>query len=252
MRVCSVVTVLIFALAYALPAALADTISLTPIADTTLLESNPANNMGGHVNFISGRGGSGPRNHALIQFDPAAAIPAGAVITNVSLRLIVTVASTVNSDFELHRLLVPWGEGNKTGSTGQLATAGEATWNERLAGTASWTQPGAAPTNDFIATASTITPVAGLGTYTFNATSAMIADVQLWLDSPGANFGWLLLSALESVPGTNRRFGSREDTSGNAPQLVIDFTAVPEPGVAPLLALACGGWWLHRRSIRSN
>jgi len=44
-------------------------------------------------------------------------------------------------------------------------------------------------------------------------------------------FGWLLLSQSESTRTTIRRFGSRDDAL-NQPLLTIQYSIVPEPGVA--------------------
>jgi len=54
----------------------------------------------------------------------------------------------------------------------------------------------------------------------------MVADVQLWLDNPQTNFGWILVCNDETDGFTARRFGSREDTN-NAPQLFIDYLPPP-------------------------
>jgi hypothetical protein len=40
----------------------------------------------------------------------------------------------------------------------------------------------------------------------------MVADVQSWLNSPGSNFGWLVLGD-ESVAGSAKRFDTRESAS---------------------------------------
>jgi len=120
-------------------------------------------------------------------------------------------------------LLVSWGEGTKTGSLGLQATTGEATWTSRFFLVPQWGVPGGKAGTDFLATASASSLVGGLGHYTFDSASNLVADVQFWLDNPGSNFGWILLSQDEPTASTARRFASREG-GANAPTLVIEYT----------------------------
>jgi hypothetical protein len=56
----------------------------------------------------------------------------------------------------------------------------------------------------------------------------LVADVQTWLDNPGVNFGWVLLTEREEVSETSRRFASREDTA-RAPELIVEYaSATPQ------------------------
>ena len=80
--------------------------------------------------------------------------------------------------------------------------------------------------------------------YTWEGYDEMAADVQLWLDHPAENFGWMLISRSEGEIFSARRFAARED-SFRAPSLVIDFTPVPEPGV-----LAVGGMALFLIGVK--
>jgi len=59
-----------------------------------------------------------------------------------------------------------------------------------------------------------------------------VADVQSWVDNPASNFGWMLMSESEDVPGTARRFGSRETSP--VPTLVVTF-APPTPQNPPTI-----------------
>ena len=63
----------------------------------------------------------------------------------------------------------------------------------------------------------------------------MIADVQLWLDNPASNFGWLVLGD-ESTSATAKRFDTRE--SDSPPVLTIVYTApTPTPTPTPIARL---------------
>jgi hypothetical protein len=207
----------------ALPAA---TVTVPPAADTFLSEFSPDHNTGGHTNVAAGTVSNGTRTRALLRFDIAGHVPAGATITAVTLRLHVTRVidgGGVNSAFQLRRVLAPWSEGGKTGSLGAPAGNGEPTWTHRIFPDTTWAAPGGAMGADFSAAVSGSTAVAGLGTYDFASTAGLIEDVQSWLDNPAANFGWVLLTELEQASETARRFASREDTA-RTPALTVEFT----------------------------
>lgn len=219
----------------------ADSLSLLPVADTTLFQFAPTNNLGGTVNLLGGATMNGARNRPLLRFD-LSALPAGATITNVTLTLTDLSGGTFPaSTFELHRVLADWGEGTKTSNQGQPATTGEATWNSRFHNIADWSAPGGASGADYAAAisgATLISPALGTNVYTFASTANMVADAQLWFDTPAANFGWMLISDGEGTPQTSRRFASSEDTLGRAPVLRIEFATVPEPSTLGLLSTA--------------
>lgn len=236
----------------------ADSIVLTPSADTTLHEYFPENNLGAQIHFNSGTTQNGPRTRGLMAFDVAGALPSGAIINSVALTLEVVgqpVDGDAPSNFGLHRMLLGWGEGMGSGNPpflGRPALPGEANWNYRFADTAmTWASPGGLAGVDFAAQFSSDTFVYGINfsPYGFDTTQRLVDDVQLWLDQPGRNFGWMLLSQAENEVFSARRFGSREDPF-RAPRLMIDFTPVPEPGVWALGLLASGAWWCRRRIHR--
>ena len=236
-----------------LPAALpvfADSVSLSPVADTALFNAFPNNNMGSNANVAAGATASGAIFRAMVKFDLAGAIPAGATVDSVSLELrdVSSSASFISSNFELHRLLADWGEGTGTGNQGRAATNGEATWNSRFHNVAAWSAPGGATGVDFATNVSSSAFISVSGALTTWSSSAeMIADVQFWLDTPSSNFGWALLSDAEGTLETARRFASREDTMGRGPKLTVQFTPVPEPAPVALLASALAAVAMSRR-----
>jgi hypothetical protein len=220
------------------------TLDLTPAADTTLFESSPNDNMGGWTHFAAGTTGDAAdrtRNRGLLRFD-LTGLPANATIVSASLTVVVTQipgSGRRDSLFHLHRLLQNWGEGDKLGNRGFPADPGEATWNHQFApelGGAgeAWSVPGAAPELDFSPEVSATTFVAGLGAYTFAATPALIADVQLWASNPEVNFGWLIVTEDEAVAKSARAFASRENTL-EAPVLRVQFTTPPPRLLEPHL-----------------
>ncbi|EEF58624.1 PEP-CTERM sorting domain-containing protein [Pedosphaera parvula] len=228
--------------------AMATTVTLSPIADTSLFQNNPDNNLGGHTNFAAGTMANGSRSRAIVEFDPGSLIPAGSIITSVTLTLNVTAAGNSNpTSFELHPMLVNWGEGNKTGQTGAPASPGEATWNAPFASTTLWGTPGGQSGNDYAAGASASTSIGTSGAFTFASTSSLVSDVQTWLDNPGTDFGWMLLTGNESTLNSAHRFASREDGLGRGPLLTIAFSPVPEPSTMALVTLGTLGFFSFRR-----
>jgi len=217
----------------------AATALLTPDADTLISERYPENNFGAMTFFNSGTTQNYTSNRGLLRFDLAGALPSGAKI--ISATLTVEIVGQPDEPFpfaryNLHRALRAWGEGRGTNAPGgglgqgSAAFAGEATWTHRFAFTTNtWSQPGAAAPADYVPTASSGVTAGGLdqSPYTLPATAQLAADLQLWLDAPETNFGWLLVCEQEQLAFTARRFGSREDAS-NAPRLEIQYLIPPE------------------------
>ncbi len=216
----------------------ADSVILASDGDTTLIGAVPDNNNGGQTFVNAGVTQNYTTNRGLFRFDIGSRVPAGSKITHADLTLEVVRQPPPDdykpSAFDLHRLLVSWGEGNKTNSSsvtspspglGEPATTNEATWNARFAFTTNfWTTPGGAATNDYAPSVSSSQFIYGLGDspYTFASTPVMIADVQIWLDHPETNFGWILKSSDEAMNWTACRFGSREDPQ-TAPRLTLEY-----------------------------
>src|SRR6516162_5918329 len=95
-----------------LATARADTVTLHPVADTTLFETYPDNNFGRYYLVAGTTSRQGQRSRALVRFDPTN-IPPGSVITSVQLSLVVNRSPHVplSSNFDLYRMLVAWDEG---------------------------------------------------------------------------------------------------------------------------------------------
>ena len=63
----------------------------------------------------------------------------------------------------------------------------------------------------------------GIGSYTWESPSRLVADVQPWLDSPAANFGWLFLGN-EFTSQTTKRFDSKDnEEEANRPVLAVEY-----------------------------
>ena len=214
---------LVYVLCLAAVTVCADTATLTPTADATLFEDSQGTLADGAGQYLfAGRTNQPKTRRALLTFAVADAIPAGATITDVTLRMNMSRTVSTTHAQSLHRVLAAWGEGSADGSGeeggGALADAGSATWIHAFRDTALWQTPG----GDYEAGASASTTVGAVGSYSWSS-AGMSADVQAWLDNPATNFGWLLRGD-ESAPRTAKRFDSRQHaTAANRPTLTIAF-----------------------------
>jgi hypothetical protein len=165
----------------------------------------------------------GRLRRALLWFDVAAALPAGARVLAAELELsIVFSPALADSTLFLHRPLLPWGEGSSYalgggGGQGAPSTPGDATWTQAIHPVLPWATPG----GDFVATpsAALVLPVAG-SVRGFVAA----AEVQDWLDQPATNLGWLLKNGEQTPADRARRLESRE-SPGTPPRLHVAYVA---------------------------
>ena len=137
MKICP--TLLFFLAACCSVSVQAAAITLGADRDTSIIQSNVNNSLGGGPAFFAGTNGNNSVRRALISFD-LSSIPAGATITNVQLTLTlgqVSSGSPGTATIGLFGLTQNWGEGT-AGSTasgisgtgnGFAAVAGDATWN---------------------------------------------------------------------------------------------------------------------------
>jgi hypothetical protein len=229
---------LALALAWLAPEAFsAGTNFFQPVADTSLLEVAPSNNHGGFFGMNSGTTQNFKRTRAVFRFD-LSSLPTNTVVQSAVVQLAVTRQPDEPSPsitFGLHRMLRPWGEGDKNpaptspgSGSGLPASPGEATWNFAFFSTNAWSTPGGASGIDFSATESSFTQVYGVdeSPYRFENSPEMIADVAAWIVEPQHNFGWLLLCNEEHLNFTARRWGTREDAN-NPPLLELEFLVPP-------------------------
>ena len=123
----------------------------------------------------------------------------------------------------LRRLERDWSEGGSLTSQGRgrPAQTGDVTWSHRSFNSSdTWNKEG----GDFGSISATAT-VSGTGSAAWSS-SQMAADVQMWLDDPNTNFGWILLGS-ESTEGSAKGFASSEGPSSFRPKLTIEFSPVP-------------------------
>ena len=200
-------------------------IVLTASKDNTLYESTTggvSNGAGSHL--FAGKTNSGSRRRALIAFD-LSQIPAGAKITSVTVTLHVSQTVAGTETLELHGVSADWGEGTSNAGVfrdgnGTSSKTNDATWIHRFFSTTRWTNPG----GDFDSTTDATAAADRTGTnVVFNATTALIARVQGWVDQPSTNFGWIVIGD-ESALRSTKQLSSREfATAADRPTLAIDY-----------------------------
>ena len=228
-----------FAALIALPASVAgaETAFIPATRDGTLIESATGElGNGSGPALFAGRTSQqlGGRRRALLHFDVAGAIPAGMLVTHAEVSLVLSPSNPRPALLRLHRALADWGEGASAsgGGGGAPSEPGDATWIHTFYPDQQWDSPG----GDFASSPSADTVVGSAGPYVWGPTPALVADVQVWLDTPVDNFGCILVGDEES-PSTAKRFHSRESVMPDVhPLLVVEYSppceAVPLRGAA--------------------
>ena len=198
-------------------------VAINPDKDNAIFSEN--NNSTGGGRLYAGETCTGNSRRALIHFDIAGNVPAGSTITGATLTLNVdNDGSAAGAQvFTIHTVTTDWGEGTSSSSgQGAPAVAPDATWNDAMFGTSTWTTPG----GDFVGAPSAATTLAAaFGNYNWTG-GTMSADIQSWLDAPAGNFGWTLIGD-ETAGCTARRFGSKE--LGTTPILTINYSCTTAP-----------------------
>jgi hypothetical protein len=211
--------------------------------DSSIFEDNVDNSSSlGDFIFVGttgDRNGAGPSfRRGLIRFDIAGNLPSNATIQNAS--LILTIGKVPDEKFvgttqSIHRVTTVWGAtntaladpDNKQGN-GVPAQDGEATWNEAIRGTTNWSNPGG-DYNSLASASNGVSPVANSEVVWSDL--GLINDIQLWLDTPSVNLGWIVIGN-ESFTKNARGYYSMDNTdlsaAGRAPRLTIEYTLVPE------------------------
>lgn len=238
--------------------ATAGVVQINPSKDNTLYEmpdgSLDDNSNGEGIHCFSGHTGFDLTRRAVMAFDIASYVPAGAYISGATLTLYMsqTNAFAPAATVSMQRLTADWGEGASNApleeGQGEPAAPGDATWKHTFYPGSLWSSEG----GDFSATASASTLVDQVGTYSWSS-AQLAADVQDMLDNPGGNYGWILVGD-ESQPMTSKRFDTREVTvPEQRPVLEIQYVfpipAASTVGLAIMVALllvAGGGVILQR------
>jgi hypothetical protein len=154
-------------------------------------------------------------------------IPTGSVINSATLRIWAATYGAPGNVVQTYQLLKDWNAGVGVATP---ANDGEVTWNSAMHNQVSWEVPGAYGASDAAAAVDPTT------TWLANAWGWTDHDVTVSLQGQvdsGNYYGWIL----RAVEGS--QYGAfRHNNSGSGPQLLVDYTPVPEPG--SLLVLGSG------------
>ena len=224
-------------------------VALPSIKDNSIYSELPDNSNGAFPHVFAGRIDGEPFfRRALVLFDVAGNVPAGATITSASLAMRVTLVplNAFSTTVSLHKLLASWGEAASDsggeGGAGIFAEIGDVTWNDRYYDPLTpdhWTTTG----GDFVATATTTAALSTLAVGVTFTGGTLVADVQSWLDQPADNHGWMLVGD-ESLQRSARRYASREHPNpAYHPTLTVQYTPPPpsfcDAGDGSLAACPC-------------
>jgi spore coat protein A len=222
------------ALAGAGGVATGDTIVLDAFADATIYSDDDTRANGSGEFLFAGNNNGGESRRTLVRFNVLGSIPVGSEIHSVELRLYASRGGS--GPVNLFPLLADWGEGpsNAAGNegAGTFAQDGDATWaftfydEQDPDESPEWSVPG----GDFLTPASASVNVLGINQFYSWSSVEMALDVESWLESPGSDFGWILVGN-ESSSSTSTRFNSRTNPDpATRPQLIIEFTPPPGAG----------------------
>lgn len=208
-------------------AALADTVTLTAVADNTLYEDAAgalSNGSGQHV--FAGTNASHMIRRACVRFD-VSSIPPGSTINSATLTLHLSRSISGDLPVNVHRATSAWGEGVSIApgreGMGAPSEPGDATWLHTFYSKAFWNTVG----GDFLPAVSATRLVGFEEAFLDWTGSGLVADVQAWVDQSAANNGWVLLGE-ESSKASAKRFDSRHNIEPTfSPMLAIDFTPPP-------------------------
>ncbi len=205
------------------------TVSLQGLRDNTLYETGAGDlSSGAGASIFSGRTGSMAGNtirRALLSYDVAAGIPGAATILSAEIEMFCTRSNGGSQPASWYRVSSDWGEGTSDagdpGGAGAPATPNDATWLHTFYPSSFWGTVG----GDFSASISAQTNVSGVGPWTWTS-AQLAADVLDMRDSPGTNFGWVLLGN-ESSLNTSKRFdGKGSSNPGTRPVLRVTVSGV--------------------------
>ncbi|MGI9591909.1 MAG: multicopper oxidase domain-containing protein, partial [Myxococcota bacterium] len=206
----------------------AASVTIEPVKDNSLIENaggGRSNALGPLFTGRTGLSGGELAQRAVLEFDVAGNVPAGATITSAEITMNLEGApNSMPVTTTFHRALAEWGEGTSFSPVGggAASTTDDATWIHTFYPSSNWASAG----GDYVATGSTSQSVVGLGSYTFTS-AQLAADVQLFLDSPSQNHGWVVIG--DETGGTARRWTSREGDPADTPKLTIVYDEGGEP-----------------------
>lgn len=163
---------------------------------------------------------TGKQARSLVRFDSLPALPAGAVITSAYLELYgYYELNTSNWNISAHRVKVAWGEGNRCDAN---SITGESCWTYRIRPT-TWQTGGCQGSNDREDTPDDTLLWDAPKWYSFDVTASL-----QYFYGGGDNNGWVLSSAGQLTPNSQKYFRTRNYTTiAQRPILIINYNLAP-------------------------
>ncbi|HVY39724.1 MAG TPA: DNRLRE domain-containing protein [Polyangia bacterium] len=205
--------------------------------DTFINSAAADNNDGASPSLYTGHNGMGGTMRALVRFAIPSDWKGRVMVTRAVLAAITrgtgnaeTTVPTAATE-ALQAVTTAWTEGTGFGDMTTMNTVGQAcgtsgaTWNQpNCAGGTPWSGGSVAATVSGAASAPAMIEATVTWDSATDGNAGMLADVQGWIDVPGANQGWRLSSSTEdATSGEAQRFYSRE-VAGKGPTLTVTAT----------------------------
>lgn len=184
----------------AFPVLLDPTTVMGATGDTFVDEATPSTGYVGGSDLYAGREAASHDHNALLNFNVAGQVPAGAFVQQATLKLWpkFETASTGTKNLEAHEITSPWNA---------------ATWTQRNTGV-NWTTPG----GDFDATVLDTEPLAAFSWKTFQITD----QVNKWLEG-SPNYGIAITDGNSTVNRAVAFASSEWGVPADRPQLEIEY-----------------------------
>jgi len=169
----------------------------------------------------------GYSNNAMMYFDIAGKIPAGATIDSATLSLYVIDSSYATANVKLHRITDPDSKGMWVeGSNNTFNTGDGVSWLRRTGTgstiTTAWTNTaGSNIMNSAVATSSGTLPFVNNGTGWVTSTD-LKADVQAWVNGTAVNQGWYL-RVIGTGASTQNIASNQNSTVAYRPKLTVTY-----------------------------
>jgi hypothetical protein len=213
-----------------------------------------------YANFLlDGTTPSGRLNTFVQRFD-LSGIPVGSTINSAILTQSFSNQTANGRTFvNVHLSQLQPGKGWTEGVSQAPAADGSVTWNNQVSGASPipWGAPGATSPSDIVLATTQTFDLVGVDGSATQIDLNITAFVQDWVNNPANNTGLLWWGGNNADSASGNRyfmFGVKEDGAGPAgeatyaaPRLLIDYTVVPEPGAAALLAAAASLTSIRRR-----
>jgi hypothetical protein len=205
--------------------AFAEVVTMTADKDATIYSNSSFSNGSGDFLHLGLNNSESLTKRVVLHFDVEGILPMWATLDSVKLTMYVSRTQIGNKTVDLFTLSEHWSEGPSDAGgnegSGTASLPGDVTWLHTSYNTEFWSTPG----GTYVQPAVASMVVGDTGHYTWGSTTAMVDDVQRWIDHPDSNFGWLMIN--DEASRSSKRFDSRHNQNvSQRPQLSVWYTPV--------------------------